>query len=211
MSSPAPTSPASVQAPSGGALAKATLVALVIAAIVLVTAVLPAEYGVDPLGTGKAMGLMALYEADQAAAAASTVPDVIRAAEGGPVFPQNLRYREDARTIEIPPLSGLEFKYSLSKGATMLYEWKADAFVNFDFHTEPAGKPPEASDSFEKGEASQKRGAYTAPYDGIHGWFWDNPTDKTVTVTLNAAGFFTEGKLFKPEQPAETIAIPERP
>jgi hypothetical protein len=30
-------------------------------------------------------------------------------------------------------------------------------------------------------------------------------------VTLNAAGFFTEGKLFQPEQPAQTIAIPERP
>src|SRR6185503_18083296 len=38
----------------------ATALAAIVAAIILVVAVLPAEYGIDPLGTGKALGLTAL-------------------------------------------------------------------------------------------------------------------------------------------------------
>ena len=38
-------------------LLKATAVALVAAATLLVSAVLPAEYGIDPIGIGKALGL----------------------------------------------------------------------------------------------------------------------------------------------------------
>jgi len=42
-------------------LLKSVLWALIIGAIVLVTAVLPAEYGIDPLGTGKLFGFSRLY------------------------------------------------------------------------------------------------------------------------------------------------------
>lgn len=188
-------------APSAKALAKATLLALVVAGIVLVTAVLPAEYGIDPLGTGRALGLNNLFSA--------AAPATIKADPSGPVHPQLNQYRTDTRELKIGPYQGLEFKYELDKGATMLYAWKADAYVDFDFHTEPEGKPPEASDSFEKGEASQKRGSYTAPYDGIHGWYWENKTDREVTVTLTSVGFYTSARLFLPERPAQFIEIPE--
>jgi hypothetical protein len=188
-------------APSAKALVKATLLALVVAGIVLVTAVLPAEYGIDPLGTGRALGLNNLF--------AAAGPATIKADPSGPVHSQLNQYRTDARELKIGPYQGLEFKYELDKGATMLYSWKADAYVDFDFHTEPAGKPPEASDSFEKGEASQKRGAYTAPYDGIHGWYWENKTDREVTLTLTSVGFYTSARLFLPERPPQFIEIPE--
>ena len=48
------------QAPSGQRLAVSVGVALIVAAIVLVVAVLPAEYGIDPTGLGRAMGLTEL-------------------------------------------------------------------------------------------------------------------------------------------------------
>jgi len=48
--------------PSVGKLIRATLFALILAAVVLVVAVLPAEYGIDPLGTGKLLGLTQLAE-----------------------------------------------------------------------------------------------------------------------------------------------------
>jgi hypothetical protein len=204
---PGPTVPA----PSGRRLAKATAIALVVAAIVLVTVVLPAEYGIDPLGTGRALGLDELYAAEQAAAANVTGPATITPAAGGPVFPQFNDYRVDTREFTIPPGVGMEFKYELDKGATMLYSWKADGFVDFDFHTEPEGKPPEASDSFEKGDAAQKRGAYVAPYNGIHGWYWENTSTKDIKVTLTTAGFYDEAMLFAPNTPPQAITIPERP
>jgi hypothetical protein len=52
-----------VQAPSKKAIAKATGIALVVALVILFTAVLPAEYGIDPLKTGKALHLTDLAKA----------------------------------------------------------------------------------------------------------------------------------------------------
>jgi hypothetical protein len=198
-------------APSGRRLVKATLIALVVAAIVLVTAVLPAEFGIDPLGTGRALGLNELFAANAAADAQAAAPTAVTPGVGGPLFPQLNDYRVDTRQFTISPGTGMEFKYVLDKGATILYSWKSSAFVDFDFHTEPEGAPQGTSDSFEKGEAAQKRGAYTAPYDGIHGWYWENPSNRDVTVTLTTAGFYSQGRLFLPQTPPETVEIAERP
>ena len=195
---------------SGRALAKATLVAVVVAAIVLVTAILPAEYGIDPLGTGRALGLTDLFAAGQEADAAAAAPAAVTPGLAGPVFPRPYDWRIDTREFTIPPGAGMEFKYELDRSATMLYSWKATGFVDYDFHTEPEGKPSSASDSFDKGTASQKRGAYTAPYDGIHGWYWENKSSGDVTVTLQTAGFYDEAVLFLPKTPGQPIEIPER-
>jgi hypothetical protein len=46
--------------PSMRTLAITTAIALGLAAVILVTTVLPAEYGIDPLGTGEALGLTAI-------------------------------------------------------------------------------------------------------------------------------------------------------
>ena len=196
-------------APPPGKLVKATLIAAAAAAIVLVAAVLPAEYGIDPLGVGRATGLMDLFAAggeEEAATPATVTPGLT-----GPVFPRPYEWRVDTREFVIPPGTGMEFKYELDRGATFVYSWKATNFVNYDFHTEPEGKPPSASESFDKGEASQRRGGYTSPYDGIHGWYWENGTNRDITVTLHTAGFYEEGRLFLPKQPPQVIEIPERP
>ena len=49
-----------VAAPSKRAIVKATVIALAVALLILFTTVLPAEYGIDPLKTGKALGLIGL-------------------------------------------------------------------------------------------------------------------------------------------------------
>jgi hypothetical protein len=116
----------------------------------------------------------------------------------------------DSRTLIVPSLGSIEFKYALAKGAPVMYSWKATAPIDFDFHTEPAGRPPDASETFERGEASEKGGYYTAPYDGLHGWYWENLNDTDVTITLEAAGFFSEGRLFLPDSPPQRIEIPTR-
>jgi hypothetical protein len=45
-------------------LGRASLVALAVAVALLITVVLPAEYGVDPLGIGGALGLLELAQAE---------------------------------------------------------------------------------------------------------------------------------------------------
>jgi len=60
--------------PSGRALAKATIVAMLLGGAVLVTTVLPAEFGLDPVGTGRVLGLLDLYASESAAAAPALLP-----------------------------------------------------------------------------------------------------------------------------------------
>ena len=48
--------------PSAGRLLKSTLLALVAAIVILVTIVLPAEYGIDPTGIGRVLGLAEMGE-----------------------------------------------------------------------------------------------------------------------------------------------------
>ena len=48
--------------PTGRRLARSVVIAAVAAAVALVAFVLPAEYGIDPLGIGGALGLTALSE-----------------------------------------------------------------------------------------------------------------------------------------------------
>ena len=188
-------------ASAGWSIARASALAFVAAVIVLVTAVLPAEYGLDPLGTGRALGLLNLFNA---------APPPIVAAEGGPAVTQAAGFRTDARRLTVPSLGSVEFKYRLAKGSVLVYSWRAAAPIDFDFHTEPAGQPPSASETFERGSADAKEGSYTAPYDGIHGWYWENLYDTDVVVTLDAAGFFSEAVLFEAGKPPARIAIPAR-
>ena len=54
------------------------------------------------------------------------------------------------------------------------------------------------AESYEKKNAQQAAsGTLTAPFSGIHGWYWENQTDGEVTVTLSAAGFYNLSHEFR--------------
>ena len=70
-----PQDQSKIDAPSKSALAKATGIALLVALILLFTAVLPAEYGFDPLKTGKALGLTGISQAGEVKEVKGAAPD----------------------------------------------------------------------------------------------------------------------------------------
>jgi hypothetical protein len=179
-------------------LAAAAGAALLVAGILLVTCVLPAEYAVDPLGTGAKLGLMQLGETGQQVAALEGAKGQAGAAVGQPVVAQEKPFHGETIEFEIAPRSGMEYKYRLEKGEALLYSWKSTAPVNYELHAEPDGAPRGYAQSYEKvdgrGEAS---GTLTAPFSGIHGWFWENTTDQPVTVTLQSAGFYNLSHEFR--------------
>jgi hypothetical protein len=180
-------------APSGKKLLIATLVALATAGVLLVTVVLPAEYEIDPLGTGEALGLVVL-SGDGAAAA-------IPVREDG-LIDQPDEYRLDRRTFELGPGEFVEFKYRLEAGQAMVYAWEASYWVHSEMHSEADGAEPGTAEFFEVVERGLRRnGSYVAPFPGIHGWYWVNETDRPVTVTLSAAGFFEVGAEFREDAP----------
>lgn len=200
------TTPPATVVPSRRSLLKATAFALVVAIIVLTTAVLPAEYGIDPLGTGKALGLSGI--------AGATGPTVIpkTAAAGGPITPRPAGYKVDAIELTLIPGDTVEYKYHLDAGAPMLYTWKATVPIEFDMHTEPDQGGAAKSDSFEAGTKSEGHGSYIAPYAGIHGWYWKNtnPTE-SVKITLQTAGFYSVAKMFAGDPEPSEMEVQDPP
>ena len=196
-----------VEAPSKSKIALATLAALIIASIVLVVAVLPAEYGLDPLGTGKALGLLALNEASETAVAKPAVVSNAPLKKGEIRTAPSLEkwnkdhtrvYKVDSREFTIEPKQGIEFKYRLVKGDGMVYSWVAPTKVRFEFHGEPEGGGG-AYESYAINDtdgAEKGNGTFVAPFTGIHGWYWENISDKPVTVQLTSSGFYTGGREF---------------
>lgn len=54
--------PSDVMLPTSKQLIKSTGIAIAVAAVLLVGVVLPSEYGIDPIGTGKLLGLKEMGE-----------------------------------------------------------------------------------------------------------------------------------------------------
>ena len=162
---------------------------MVVAAIVLVAAVLPAEFGKDPLGTGKALGLLALYDAD-----ANTSKPVEPERAGAASRPRE--YRVDSRALPLGPGQSFEFKYRLDKGSGMVYAWTASARLKYEFHGEPSDRALQVQ-SYEKSEGDYASGTLTASFAGIHGWYWENTSNALVTISLTSAGFFTTAEEFR--------------
>jgi hypothetical protein len=95
--------------------------------------------------------------------------------------------------ITLQPYEYVEYKYQLEQGATMLYAWNASAPLIQDFHGERAsaasGRGP-TEESFDKQDRRQASGTLTAPFTGIHGWYWENPSGAPITVRLTSSGFY---------------------
>jgi hypothetical protein len=187
--------------PSTRRIVKATFVALTVAGIILITTVLPAEYGIDPFRTGALMGLLDLSEA-QATPDSTTVSGAVPVlpVQSGTFTPQPKIYKVDSQDLFLFPGEGVEIKYHMEKGAAMVYSWKASDKLLFEFHGEPDQKPnKEYFDSYELDNQvgrTESYGSFTAPTTGIHGWFWENRSDKEVEIHLTAAGFFDAAKMF---------------
>jgi len=194
-----------IGAPSKSRIAKATGIALVVALVLLFTAVLPAEYGFDPLKTGAALGLTGISESqvkEVKGAAPTPAPG-----QTGVYTAQPKIYKVDSQDFQLHPGEGVEMKYHLQKGASMVYGWKADGKLTFEFHGEPDQKP--TKDYFESYELDNKigkdasYGSFTAPSTGIHGWFWQNKGNKVVQFHLNVAGFFDSAKMYVDGSPED--------
>lgn len=175
--------------PSGKKIALATSGALLVALIVLVTVVLPAEYQLDPLGTGKMLGLLNLSREGPMA-----------------LTGEEATFQVDAIEFELASFESVEYKYRLEQGSSLLFDWRASGELVYDLHAEPDDAEEGYAESFAAGKADHERGTYVAQFAGIHGWFWENRGPRPVTLTLTTAGFYSGATEFRdgwetPRQP----------
>ena len=168
---------------------------LVVAILIVLGAILPAEFNRDPLGLGKLSGLSRLWAPDE-----KTVDSREGAARAH-------EYATPFRTdvVEIPlgdflagvEKSELEYKVSMKKDATLIYSWEVIGAADprdFHFdqhgHTTPAPGQPMTVATWRQGFGLKQQGALTAPFDGIQGWQFSNSSEKPVIVRLRLAGFY---------------------
>lgn len=187
---------------SAGALTRAIIGAGVAAAAILTLFVLPAEWGIDPTGVGKTLGLTRMAqnpEADEADfptvaadSAALTIPDQVK---------ENIEaktaFRTDQKTVTLAPHSGIEIKAQMAKGDHLIFRWNSTGEVRQDMHGEPAAGPAGAFTTYWKQKKmTSAQGSFTAPFQGTHGWYWRNGGETPVTLTIKTEGFYKD--LFEP-------------
>jgi hypothetical protein len=203
--------PPESELPSSRALLRSTGIAAGVAALLLVTVVMPAEYGVDPTGVGRVLGLkqmgeikMALAAEAEAEAAANTArpaaavpvsgnvtaapPSAGTARPAGAAAPAAASALNSHVTeVSLRPGEGREIKLVMREGARVDYTWTVQGgVVNSDTH---ADRPGTAYHGYAKGKnQASDQGVLVAAFDGKHGWFWRNRGREPVTVTLRTSG-----------------------
>lgn len=165
---------------------------LLAAGAILITAVLPAEYHIDPLGIGNATGLLQMSRPKEV--------EIALPASGSAVahfYPR--AFRTD--TIDIPLAESgdadqrdqLEWKVRMQAGDTLVYSWTVEAPADqfyFDFHGESDPNPDIKLATYKKGYGIDSNGSMIAQFDGIHGWYVQNQSDKPVVLHLKLSGFY---------------------
>lgn len=182
------------------------LAAVILAAFIVVVFIMPAEYGKDPTGLGKAFGLNVLSEEPENIylERGKKRTGVLAQLDGEIASP------DDVYELQLGPFESGEFKYTLAEGDKMRFEWTATGPVDFDMHSHPFDGGVDLTESYAIEKAPSQSGIYTAQFSGIHGWYWQNRSTDNVTVTLRAAGPMTESTVFSQagEMPRE-LSPPE--
>lgn len=200
------------QQSSSRKLFRSTLIAAAVAVVLLATVVLPAEYGVDPTGVGRVLGLTKMGEIKASLAREAALADSLEAsapsrplatAAAPPITPtappiapsgaSNSVASTHVTEIVLPPGEGKEIKLVMRKDARVGYSWAADrGVVNYDTHGDAPGIKYHG---YAKGSGkASDEGELVAAFDGAHGWFWRNRGNQVVTVTLRTSGEYQELK-----------------
>ena len=151
-------------------------IACVTAILGTVAIILPAETAYDPLGFGKQLGLTGL---------STPTTRVQTTTENA--------HRNHEITFELSPYEFVEWKYEVKEGSVLLYAWSAAEDVLFELHGHPNAYLDEGAMAHDSGRENQQAGTFVAPFDGVHGWYWENRNPFPITLTLKASGYFDLG------------------
>lgn len=165
-----------------------------VAIVILVLFVLPAEFAIDPTGSGKLLGLTDLsgLQSEQ----------IVHQAE---------KYNTDRAEFILSPFESLEYKYRIEENGILLYSWQASGELLYDFHAEPDGAEPGFAESFDKQRKDSSKGSYTASFPGIHGWYWENRGSSDVRINLISSGYYSRAIEFRDGLISEKVFTSKHP
>ena len=161
---------------SSKTLLKSTIAAVVVALIVFVCFILPAEYNIDPTHIGHKLGLTVLAHHNDEAMSKVEVS----------ITPEK---KQQVIEVTVPAGKGIEYKFQMAQYKKMTYEWLTDGEpLYFDLHGEPQGDTTGYFESYAIATLSQMKGSFTSPFTGSHGWYWKNNSSKAVNIQLIVEG-----------------------
>ena len=160
-------------------LIKSTIAATIMALIVFVCFILPAEFNIDPTHIGHKLGLTVLahHNNDGVTIAETVIPS---------------EQVEHVIEVVVPAGKGIEYKFHMNQYEKMTYEWLTDGEpLFFDLHGEPEGDTTGYFESYAVATLSDMKGSFTSPFTGSHGWYWKNSSDQPISIQLMVAGRYT--------------------
>ncbi len=198
--------------PSTNQLIKSTILAAATAGVLLLTVVMPAEYGIDPTGIGNLIGLKKMGEirvslAKEDAAAKKESANQAQNSGTNTEVKQNAVNTAVASTsqpagmgatplnhetkVTLAPDEGVEIKVDMSKGKKVQYTWSTNGGkANFDVHADSKELGIDYH-QYSKGASQSEQGILEAAFNGSHGWFWRNRTSSPIVITLKTEGEYT--------------------
>lgn len=103
-------------------------------------------------------------------------------------------WRSDTTDIVLAPKGDAsrrdktEHMVRMKAGDILVYAWEAPGATDLwhEFH----GHAAQTVTFYKKAEGARHAGSLIAPFDGHHGWYLENRTDKPVTVRMRVSGFY---------------------
>jgi hypothetical protein len=132
---------------------------------------------------------------------AQQVPPVVKGwreypLRDGVISIQPAKWRTDRVLVPVRAGEGLEYKLTMKKGEGLVYNISYGALsdpklmvVEFHGHTKQVDGVGDLM-FYSKTGGSPESGVFTAPWDGIHGWYLKNDSPKDVVAILELAGFY---------------------
>ena len=187
--------------PTPAQLHRSTIIAGIGAVAIGIMVCLPAEYGTDPTGVGRILGLTEMGEIKQQLAAEAAADEPLHGGDESSSLMNDIfglfvstahaqEARQDEITFTLAPGDSTEIKATMEEGVTLTYAWAATGGrINFDLHAHAGSDAV----TYEKGRGQTSGdGSFETPFAGDHGWFWRNRDKADVTVTLQLRGDYNE-------------------
>ena len=191
-------------------LTKITFLSIIATLLITIIFILPAEFGIDPTGLGKKLGILNFSSTElkveiNKASLTKRYPEFTPQSEFDYFEPENLDepytksqkkpLQSKSLLIKLEEFEQVEVKAIMDQGDSIVYSWELIKGENIysDFHADPyevKNFPESFYIRYKESESKKSMGSLIAPFKGNHGWHWLNIEEKPVEIRLEVHGYF---------------------
>ncbi len=173
-----------------------TGIAALIAIVLLLTIILPAEYDIDPTGVGSVLGIRGLSHQ----AAVENVNAEIEENAMAAASPLHINHQPPLKFVDVDlvlePYGQGEFKLKMQANARLSYLWHSGTdlvYADLHGHTLVVGEDGEEEivvRYLETQEGTGESGQFDTPFGGDHGWYFLNLETRPINIRVQISGNF---------------------